>query len=151
MTVKEKFIATGGIEISRHPDTSLRRLAVLENGMLWFPAQKQVFLKFKIYYLDEEGNLLKKSSILPYERELLADTSTKINSTTLEKISAPTLNAQATEEEVSDYNTALALYNSSPSEYDHFVDKAATENIFDLIINTVLYRDSVPGGKKFDV
>ena len=134
MTQLERFIEHGEIEIHQHPLVGLKRLLVLEEGFLWFPVQKQIHLKFKVYYLDSEGNRLESQSLQPYIRPLVAHTASRLNS-----------NMQTVLESSEDWE-------SSKTEYDYFKDVLKTKDVdfYQLILNTVLFRASVNGGNKFD-
>lgn len=80
MTTQEKIIrlaTTGEIEIHPHPlIPNIKRVLDLYDGILIYPFQKQAWLKFKVYYVDAEGNKITNGNALhPYERALFASDS----------------------------------------------------------------------------
>lgn len=74
MTTKERFIKTGEIQISNHPISGLKRLAILENynGLIWTPATKRITLNFNVIYLNESGEPLNDRTVPGYFKVLVA-------------------------------------------------------------------------------
>jgi hypothetical protein len=70
-----RLATKGEIEIHPHPlIPNIKRVLDLYDGILIYPFQKQVWLKFKVYYLDSEGNRITNSNAFkPYERPLFAN------------------------------------------------------------------------------
>jgi hypothetical protein len=163
MTQLERFIL-GEVQIGPHPDVpNKNRLLKLENKMIWDPFGKTIALNFIVYYLDEQDNLLNKESLGFYRRSLIADGVTKMDTTTLEVIPHPGIRPQpqyVTENNqqvvfnqaaIDTYDAALVVWNAAITEYDYFVNLLNTEkNVFQAMLDIILFRASVQGGAKFD-
>ncbi len=160
MTTLERYIALGEIEIPRHPENNKRRLAVLSGGHHWYPIQKQIILHFTVKYLNEQGEPLNKISMPDYNIKLQADSETRIDPNTMSLIPHPGVRPQPVvsnlevfnQGQLDEYDAALEVWNSSVTEYDHFLQMANAEvNIFQIEYNITLFRASQEGGLKFDV
>lgn len=152
MTVLEKFINEGCVEISAHPLTpSLRRMAVLEGGLMWYPQASQISLNYTVKYLSSEGEVLNDVSLGSYRVTLLVDNSTKINSSGF-IVTAPSsppekhLDPEGVVTNQADIDAAIQSnleYQSLPTSYESFLSLANSKtNIFQLMLDITLLRDS---------
>lgn len=138
MTQLERFIELGEIELHSHPVIGLKRLLILDGGLLWFPVQKQIFLKFNIYYLNNNLEKINIDSLPKYEKILLADSNSRINPNTMQSVYTKDENSEE--------------FKNSVTEYDYFKDllKTSNSNFYSIVLNTILFRASEQGGSRFD-
>lgn len=119
MTELERYIELGEIEIGRHPITNVRRL-LREQLFVHNQRTKEISIEFKVFYLDENGDIIEKKSMSGYDHILVADTSSFINPQTMETVTIDGI-----------------------SEYDYFVSVANNPvNIFQVRLNTIKLRAS---------
>jgi hypothetical protein len=130
-----RLATKGEIEIHPHPlIPNIKRLLVLDRGIETFPTQKQIVLKWDVYYLDEHGNRINNSIALQkYERNLTATDEIKINS------------------EMKVLNVGDEGYENADGQFTHFNNLILSgQNYWGLILETTLFRASEIGGSKFD-
>lgn len=123
------------IEIHPHPSIpNIKRLLALDRGIETFPTQKQIVVKWDVYYLDEQGNRITNSIALQkYERNLFATDETRINN------------------QLKVLNVGDEGYESAVGEFTYFNNLILKgENYWELILDTTLFRASEIGGSKFD-
>jgi hypothetical protein len=125
MTELERYIETGEVEITRHPITNIRRL-LKEDLFIHNQRNKEISIEFKVIWLDENGEVINKTSMPSYSRTLTADRFTSINPQTMEVVE-----------------------EGGVTEYDFFVGIANNPvNIFQVRLDTIKMR-AAQG--KFDI
>jgi hypothetical protein len=148
----ERFIEKGEIVIAPSAFVpGFNRLLILQQGQSWNPITKQIALGFKVCYIDEQENILNVPSLQPYFKPLIADATTRINPQTYTVVPhpgarpTPATDGQTVfnQQVLNDYDTALALWENTPTEYQVFRDAAnGNVNTYRLMLNTTLLRVS---------